>query len=230
MFTIIEYGGFYSNQLSAEKDIDGGKYQSLPQETFDKLEAFILENRDSGKAAISSQWSSSRKRQNNDSDETEAIELLSLSSWRGIGKIITAKNYVGVITLKDGTTIEILPKIHNADKEKTRQIFLEMLKTLKDLPDFKRFNTSNLDTKRLNLFEIFIRMFIAEIETLTKQGLKSAYHPVEQNERFYKGKLLVGQNLKYNLVNRARFFVRYDEFNLNRPENRLIKSTVIFLR
>jgi 5-methylcytosine-specific restriction enzyme subunit McrC len=72
-------------------------------------------------------------------------------------------------------------------------------------------------------------MFLDEVSLLTKQGLKASYTPVEANERFYKGKLLASQNIKYNLVSRERFFVRYDDFTINRAENRLIKSTLRFL-
>ena len=81
----------------------------------------------------------------------------------------------------------------------TKRIFLEMLKTLKDVT-FKDFNVSQLHTERLNLLEIFIKMFLDEVSILTKQGLKAAYTPVEENERFYKGKLLASQNIKHNLV------------------------------
>jgi 5-methylcytosine-specific restriction enzyme subunit McrC len=185
-------------------------YQALPEKTFDALETFILAN-DSG-------------------PETKAVELLSLSARRTIGKTITAKNYVGLITMTDGTVIEILPKI--ADRaitvEETKRVFLEMLKTLKEVT-FKDFSTSHIKTDRLNLFEIFIRMFLDEVTTLIKQGLNSAYTPVEENERFFKGKLLTTQNIKHNLMRRERFFVRYDDFNTNRPENRLIKSTLVLL-
>ena len=202
-YTITEYGGFIRGA-----SLSG--YQSLPERTFAALETFILANTAGA--------------------ETEAIELLSLSARRGIGKIITARNYVGLITMTDGTVIEILPKIAGADISvgDTKRIFLEMLKTLKDVT-FKDFNVSNLRTDKLSLFEIFIKMFLDEVSVLTKQGLKAAYMPVEANERFYKGKLLASQNIKHNLMNYERFFVRYDDFSFNRPENRLIKSTLLFL-
>jgi 5-methylcytosine-specific restriction enzyme subunit McrC len=199
-YTITEYGGFARGSAFSD-------YQGLPERTFDALEEFILANNTRG--------------------ETGANELLSLSIRRGAGKIITARNYVGLITMTDGTVIEILPKIaggHISEGE-TRRIFLEMLKTVKDVK-FKNFNVSSLKTERMSLFEIFIKMFLDEISALAKQGLKSAYMPVETNERFYKGKLLTSQDIKHNLVNRERFFVRYDEFSMNRPENRLIKSTL----
>lgn len=202
-YTITEYGGFTRGAA-----LYG--YQELPERTFDALEAFILAN--------------------NTGDGTDAIELLSVSARRGIGKIITARNYVGLITMADGTVIEILPKItgNGVSVADTKRIFLEMLKTLKDVT-FKDFNVSHLHTDRLSLLEIFIKMFLDEVSVLTKQGLKAAYTPIEDNERFYKGKLLASQNIKYNLVSKERFFVRYDDFNINRLENRLIKSTLRFL-
>ncbi len=202
-YTITEYGGFTRGAA-----LYG--YQGLPERTFDALEAFILAN--------------------NTRTETEAVELLSLSARRGVGKIITARNYVGLITMADGTVIEILPKIAGGDfsDSETKRIFLEMLKTLQDVT-FKDFNISSLKTDSLSLLEIFIKMFLDEVAILTKQGLKAAYMQVEENERFYKGKLLASQNIKYNLVRRERFYVRYDDFSMNRPENRLIKSCLGFL-
>lgn len=202
-YTITEYDGFTRGAA-----LYG--YRGLPERTFDALEAFILAN--------------------NIGTETEAVELLSLSVRRGVGKIITARNYVGLITMTDGTVIEILPKIagDGLTEGETKRIFFEMLKTLKDL-SFKDFNVSSLRINRLTLLEIFIKMFIDEVAILTKQGLMAAYMPIEANERFYKGKFLASQNIKHNLVSRERVFVRYDDFTLNRPENRLIKTTLNFL-
>lgn len=202
-YTITEYSGF-------TRGVEAFGYEALPQKTFDALEAFILANTDDG--------------------ETGAVELLSLSARRSVGKVITARNYVGLITMTDGTVIEILPKIsgNGISQKETKQIFLEMLKTLNDV-NFKNFNVSDLRTDRLDLFEIFIKMFLDEVTVLTKQGLKSAYSTIENNERFCKGKLLTSQDIKHNLVTRERFYVSYDDFNINRPENRLIKTTLRFL-
>ncbi len=103
-FTITEYSGF-------TRSVEAFGYEALPQKTFDALEAFILANTDDG--------------------ETGAVELLSLSARRSVGKVITARNYVGLITMTDGTVIEILPKIsgNGISQKETKQIFLEMLKT-----------------------------------------------------------------------------------------------------
>ena len=127
-YTITEFGGF-----TRGASLSG--YQSLPEKTFAALENFILAN--------------------TSGTETEAIELLSLSARRGIGKIITARNYVGLITMTDGTVIEILPKIAGGDLSEgdTKRIFLEMLKTLNDVT-FKDFNVSHLHADKLSLLEI----------------------------------------------------------------------------
>jgi 5-methylcytosine-specific restriction enzyme subunit McrC len=129
--------------------------------------------------------------------------------------------------MADGTVIEILPKIagDGVSITDTKRIFLEMLKSLKDIT-FKDFHVSHLHTEQLSLLEIFIKMFLDEVSILSKQGLKAAYTPVASNERYCKGKLLASQNIKYNLVRKERFLVCYDDFSINRPENRLIKSTL----
>ena len=54
-------------------------------------------------------------------------QYLKITTKKGYGKVLQAQNYVGVIQTKDGTTIEILPKIKNKSKE----ILIKMLKTLK---------------------------------------------------------------------------------------------------
>jgi 5-methylcytosine-specific restriction enzyme subunit McrC len=82
-YTITEYGGF-------TRGVTLYGYQGLPEKTFDALEAFILAN--------------------NTGTETEAVELLSLSARRGLGKIITARNYVGLITMADEQSSRFYPK------------------------------------------------------------------------------------------------------------------------
>ena len=62
---------------------------------------------------------------------------MGISARKGVGKIITAKNYVGVITMDDGTTIEILPKIFSHEtvtEGKVKKLLIDMLKTLRNAP------------------------------------------------------------------------------------------------
>ena len=103
-----------------------------------------------------------------------------------------------------------------------------MLRGLKDFP-CKKFSKAELAVDRLNLYEIFIRMFVEETAGLVKHGLKSSYFEKQENLTVYKGKLLVNSHIKHNAAHKERFFVEFDEYMLNRPENRLIKSTLLTL-
>lgn len=202
-YQITEYGSFVR-----DREVQG--CISLPQGTFDALENFILTN-------------SSR--------ETDALELMGLSARKGIGRIITAKNYVGVISMNDGTTIEILPKIYSSEVEdagRTKKLLVEMLKTLRNSP-FKSLQTTSVDIEKMNIFEVFIRMFIDEVFFIVKRGLKCNYETVQLNENVFKGKLKFSEQIRYNYAHKERSYVEYDEFNINRVENKLLKSTLLYL-
>lgn len=200
-YTITEYGSFVR-----DKKVNG--YESLLPRVFDKLEAFVLENASKG---------------------TEAAELMGFAFKKNIGKVITAKNYVGVIALDDGTIIEILPKICGEDDiQKVKKLLIRMLKSLQNSP-FKNMQSTNVDVAKLPVFEIFIRMFITETFAVVKRGLKSDYETVEDNLTVCKGKIDFSNQIRHNLVHKEKFYVRYDEFNNNRPENKLVKSTLKYL-
>jgi 5-methylcytosine-specific restriction enzyme subunit McrC len=174
----------------------------IKKESFEAIEKFVLEN------------------------ETE--QHLKITTKKAYGKVLQAQNYVGVIQTKDGTTIEILPKIQNVDDNKSKEILIKMLKTLKKSP-FKNFNTANLKASKMPLLEIFISMFLEELSKLIQKGIKSDYVQKEENLKFLKGKLKISEQIKQNSVHKERFFVQYEEFSSDRVENRLIKTTLEYL-
>lgn len=182
---------------------DNTKDNFIKKETFDSLEKFVLENE-------------------------KTAQYLKINTKKGFGKVLQAQNYVGVIQTKDGTTIEILPKIKNATTEKSKDILIKMLKTLKNSP-FKNLSVANLKSSKIPLFEIFISMFLEELTVLVRNGIKSDYISKEENLKFLKGKLKISEQIKYNTIHKERFFVQYEEFISNRVENRLIKTTLQFL-
>jgi 5-methylcytosine-specific restriction enzyme subunit McrC len=207
-YTIDEYGSFVSDKDSSGNEQQG--YIALPEKTFAQLEQFIL---------------STRNR------ETDALELMGLSARKGVGKIITAKNYVGLIAMKDGMTIEILPKIYSktgVDKAAAKRLVIDMLKTLRNAP-YKNLQTAQVNLARMSLFEIFIQMLIEEVFRIAKHGLKSDYVPIEANETFFKGKMLFSEQIKRNLAHKERAFVAYDSYSVDRAENRILKTTLDYL-
>lgn len=202
-YQITEYGSFVR-----DKEVSGST--SLPPDTFDALENFVLSN---------------------STDDTDALELMCISARKGVGKIITAKNYVGVITMDDGTTIEILPKIFSHEtitEGKVKKLLVDMLKTLRNAP-FKSLQSTNVNIDRLSIFEIFIRMFVDEVFYIVKRGLKCDYETIQTNEKVFKGKMVFAGQIKHNFAHKERSYVEYDEFNTNRAENKILKSTLSYL-
>ncbi|MED3962825.1 McrC family protein [Niallia taxi] len=185
------------------------QYNYLNKEIFTELENFILTF--------------------NENQSGDALDFLKIGVRRNVGKVIQAKNFVGLIQMKNGFQVQILPKVTASEMEDTKTTFLRMLRSMKDFPS-KVFNDASLKMDRMNLYEIFINMYIQELRNLLKRGLRSAYLPIEDNLNFFKGKLIVQEQIKNNYAHKERFFVRYDEFEVNRPENKLIKSTLLKLQ
>lgn len=183
----------------------------LPSQTFNDLKIFIEEF-------------------NTSEIESDILDFMRIGYKRDYGDVITVRNYVGLIQMKDGTQIEILPKIANQDNNaETKKIFLSMLRTLKEFSG-KVFNSSSLNTDRMNLYEIFINMYLQEVRYLINKGVKSFYERKEENLNVFKGKLNVREQINKNLLHKEKFYIEYDEYTVNRPENRLIKSTLLKLQ
>ena len=176
----------------------------IGKKDFGDLENFILKNSD------------------------ENAPFLRIASGIG-GKFIQARNYVGVLQTKGGLTIEILPKIADkTDTDKSKAVFIKMLRALKNFP-FKSSNLASLKTQNLPLLEIFISMFLCELEALVKKGIKSDYVALEENLNFLKGKLNINEQIKRNSIHKERFYVGYSEFLSDIKINRIIKTTLKFI-
>ena len=151
--------------------------------------------------------------------------------FAGDGKYLQAKSYVGTIQTTSGFILEILPKtVKDNDIEKSKQIFMKLLHLLYKLPNYKNIDSANFERiKDLEIFEIFIFMFLEEVGIIIKKGIKSDYVGFEDNLFYLKGKLLINEQIKRNSIHKERFYVQYDDYNQNRAENRLIKSTLKLL-
>ncbi len=164
-----------------------------------------------------------------DEANSDALEFMRIGYKRNIGDFINIRNYVGLIQLRNGFQVQILPKIDfgkdDQDNSQTKKVFLKMLRSLKNFP-CKAFNDANLKVDKMNLYEIFINMYLQEVRQLVKRGIKSDYVTQEDNISHYKGKLLVNQHIQMNFAHKERFYVAFDEFHPNRPENRLVKATL----
>ncbi|MDF4386328.1 McrC family protein [Vibrio parahaemolyticus] len=164
------------------------------------------------------------------SDEGSVGKCLSLTKRYGY-ELIQVKNYVGVLFTPTGEHIEVLPKVgrkiedSKLSVEESREMLLMMLQ---HLGSFRYVSTNQaiVASKKMPLLEVFINQFLHAVNSLVKKGLKSDYVTQVDNLNFKKGKLLTSQQAKHNLVNKHKFYVEYDEYLINRPANRLIKTAL----
>ena len=152
---------------------DDEKYKYLDQKAFVDLIEFIHEYA-------------------GDEENADALDFMRISYKRNVGDVVTIKNYVGLIQMKNGYQVQILPKVSFGDgaedpgNKRTKKIFLKMLRSMKDFPS-KVFNDASLKVDQMNLYEIFINMYLQEVRQLVKRGIKSAYVTQEDNLKYYKG-------------------------------------------
>ena len=202
------------DKISCKKEYEPD-YKYLPQPAFDDLIEFIHSF-------------------TGDEEYADALEFLKVGYRRNVGDYVSVNNYVGLIQMQNGYQIQVLPKIdfgHDMDSknEQSKRVFLRMLRSMRDFPS-KVFNEANLKMDRMTLYEIFINMYLQEVRTLVKHGIKSAYVAREDNLNFYKGKLVVNEHIRRNAAHRERFYVHYDEYLVDRAENRLVKATLLKLQ
>lgn len=208
---IAEYGTIWNrNDFEIEMPVDSFDEVFLDDRSFQSLKSFVTENSD-----IDPIFSFHRKK----------------------GKdLIRVKNHVGIIETRQGTVIEILPKIYRSN-EKTdgsevsyaKSVLLEMLRTLRNSP-FHCIDQAHLHTSKMPLIEIFITVFLNEMEKLVRRGIKHYYSTQSENQLYLKGKLQFNDNIKYNAAHRERFFVQFDEFKTDIPQNRILKAALVYLR
>lgn len=177
----------------------------LPKGRFDDLLDFVLEN------------------------DYEMSSLMSLTSVRGRGRALRARNHVGVISFRDGTTVEILPKIgDHLDDDSIRTMLVRMLMTVNDIP-FTEQDISRMDSARMNPFEFLIRMFISEVDLIVRDGMCRSYNDIHRNESALRGRIDFTENIRRNYAHRERMCQEYQVLDEGRAENRLIRSTLDLL-
>jgi 5-methylcytosine-specific restriction enzyme subunit McrC len=138
-------------------------------------------------------------------------------------------NHVGVIRAPNGFQIEILPKISNSMQggaSRSRALLIEMLRCLHQFKNIRIENAELLAT-HLPLLEIFIGEFLAAVQLVVKRGIRGDYSCSQDNIFALRGKLQISRHLRENILRKDRFYSVFDEFSVNRPENRLLHAALI---
>lgn len=133
---------------------------------------------------------------------------------------LTARQYVGDIVVAD-VHIRI-----QSNKASMVNLFW-MLTYAYDLPEF-RSEVTNYQTQN-SLLEFLVAIFARQVERLVRQGIVRNYQNRQANQTRIRGRLLIAQQLRDNLIHPERFAVRWAEHTSDVLENQLLKYIVLRL-
>ncbi len=169
-------------------------------------------------------------------DQADALDKLSKHLASAKGGLFThanrttlkARQYVGVVQL-GAEAIEVIPKIDGLNDQGARINLFCMLARTRRL-EIHEADIARLAAQNLNILEIFIRLFCDKLFAEVHRGLVSRYERHSDNLPTLRGKLLTGLQATLNAFQPERFQCEFDEFTVDTPINRVLKTTVRFLR
>ena len=134
-------------------------------------------------------------------------------------------NYVGLIELPE-VIIEILPKVDRSnDITLTRERWTNLLQQFNFLPQLGDLNPQLL-MQPGNLTEALQRAFINEVQQLVQRGLTRQYRSQAAQQPFLRGKLLLPEQIRTNLVQKHQFYVQSQTHVKDHPLNQRIKQAL----
>lgn len=136
-------------------------------------------------------------------------------------------NYVGVLSTPCGTQIEILPKHYDREDslEKSRVLLCKLISSALHI-SHRETGPAAVSIFRYPLSEWVIRQFLNALNLLVKRGLRFEYQQIEEEQRFLRGQLDLGRQMRQPETRQHLFHLRHDIFLPDRPENRLLRSAL----
>ena len=142
---------------------------------------------------------------------------------------LRVQNYVGVVRLTDGVQIEVLPKISKRlESDRARELLVKMLIELADSPFFEG-TAADLEAHDMPIFELLLRCYLEQVTTVVRKGIARNYVSKQDNLVYLRGKLQLAEHIRRNSYNSTRVFCEFDEYDVNRPINRLIKGALLIV-
>ena len=134
---------------------------------------------------------------------------------------IQLTSFVGVLRI-GSLNLEILPKLDRQHRGPFwRDRLLDMLRVVHNLPLLAP-TSSHLRTRPQDMLELYLELYAEEVTQLLQRGLARRYRAVEENATALRGKLLLTEQLRHNLVHRQRFYTEHTVYNQNLLHHQLL--------
>lgn len=148
-------------------------------------------------------------------------------------KKLKLDQYVGVIETPCGTRLEILPKhveIQVGEDpqhviEQERGLLQNMLTVSLKLKA-REVGSANLKCYKQPLYEWVMTQFLQCFEQLLQHGLRFDYQRVQDEQKYLRGQLQHVQYMRQSPTKKHIFPIEHDVYELNRAENRLIRTAL----
>lgn len=141
-------------------------------------------------------------------------ERLGVTFERDESVTLSATQHVGIVSLPDGPTIEIRPKVSELD-------LLSMLRYAQDI-DASTIEQETPVTAGRTFIEALAALYQTELKSVLRQGLSRNYRRTSGTEKYLHGQLNLQQQLQRQGLAPTRFECVYDELTYDTIVNRAI--------
>lgn len=143
------------------------------------------------------------------------------------GERLSIGSFVGVLALRSGKVLEIVPKCYEGlDKAKrSRVALMRMVARSGPLP-LRVLEKAAQAPSIQPLHQILVQSFLDTLEKVLVYGLLSSYSSVAGRRRVLKGKLEASKQVRERTPIPLTFQTKAQEYRENRPENRLLRSAL----
>ncbi len=167
----------------------------------------------------------------------ERRHLDALEKFYGSGKLyfslihngVKFNEFVGVIQV-GSLTIEVLPKADQGnDNERWRTILVGILRAV-GVFEIHAPSSSTLKLKSNSILDLYLELFISEVEALIHRGLVKKYLKEESNLTMLKGSILFSTHIRTNIIHKERFYVKHTVYDQDHLLNRILLKTINLLQ